>query len=254
MPLTFVLQWIFALPLFAVPVFSLRVGTERAGSRYHLAAWRVVGAAFAVFAVCLFGQLAYATAAMIGGEGSWIYSQYLHSRPWLEHSRTFLMVGAALGLLVMALARQEPGRGFGLVAAALVAAGLLAGAAGGVVEGGFLISAHYHSVVLTDAAELLVLLVTLFILLVSNRVDRYLWSMLAVYASSVALGIFWMAVVAQSADPTAWQPPNWSLSALRTVLYGTMAFIAYRRWRAGRGGRPMSGMLGQDRIQLSPVV
>jgi hypothetical protein len=43
-PLSLVLQWPLPLPLMLVAVFALRIGSERAGSRYHLAAWTLVGA------------------------------------------------------------------------------------------------------------------------------------------------------------------------------------------------------------------
>ncbi|HEX6749118.1 MAG TPA: hypothetical protein VF092_17595 [Longimicrobium sp.] len=252
-PLSLVLQWPLPLPLMLVAVFALRIGSERAGSRYHLAAWTLVGVAFTTFTLCLGTQTVFGAVAWFAGKHSAEWADYLRWRPALEHSRTFLMVGTSAALAALAMARAEPGRRFAVAAALLMAAGMAAGAVGGTIEGTLKTLLHLTTVAVLDVVELLVLMGMLFALLVSNRADRYLWALLAVYAASVALGIAWLVVVAPIDTPGAWHPPLWTFSVMRLILYGTMAAIAFRRWRVGRRGRPMRGMLGPERMQISAL-
>ncbi|HEV7588119.1 MAG TPA: hypothetical protein VGO40_08290 [Longimicrobium sp.] len=251
--LTFYLQWLTALELAAVAAFSLAAGRAGAASPWHTAGWRLTGAAFTAFSVDLAAQLAFGSAAIAGGRGTPVMDAYLRAGPAFDHSRTFLMMAALVALLVIGVLRAPPARRFARGAAGLLAVGLVIGAAAGVAEGGFLRSLHYTAVAMGDIAELLLLLSTLFVLLLTNRVDRYLWALLAAYACSLALGIFWFSLFTQIGVARAWHPQPWSLNAVWVVLYAAMAVLAYRRWRAGRRGRPVYGMLGPQRPQLSMI-
>jgi hypothetical protein len=167
---------------------------------------------------------------------------YLRWAPVFDHSRTFLMVATALCLAALGLLRQEPSARVQRNLLLVLGAGLAAGATLGALQGGQTRAAHYASVAVWDVAELILLLVMLFMLLLSNRVDRYLWAMLAMYACSLALGTFWVTLLSNLGQ--GWHPPHWTLALLRVVLYGAMAQIAAQRWRAGRRGSPLRGMLG----------
>jgi hypothetical protein len=252
--LTYSLQWLTAVELAAVAVFSLLAARVGAAGSWHAAGWRLIGVAWAVFVVDLAAQLTFGGVAMAAGRESSVMGVYLTATPAFNHSRTFLIAGALVMLLALGLMRSAPTRRFGVWAAALLGVGLVLGAAAGMAEGGFLGSVHYAAVVAGDVGELLFLLATLFVLLLTNRVDRYLWALLATYACSLALGIFWFALFSLMGMPDSWHPPPWSLNAVWSVIYAAMAYIAYRRWRDGRAGRaPPYGMLGPQRPQLSMI-
>lgn len=251
--LTFYLQWLTALELAAVAAFSLAASRAGAAGAWYPAGWRLTGASFAVFSVDLVAQLSFGSAAMAAGRGTPVMDAYLRAAPAFNHSRTFLMLAALVLLLVLGVVRAPPARRFARGAAALLAVGLVIGALAGLAEGGFFRSLHYTAVAVGDIAELLVLFATLFVLLLTNRVDRYLWALLAAYACSLALGIFWFSLFTQIGVASAWHPPPWSLNAVWGVLYATMAALAFKRWRAGRRGRPVYGMLGPQRPQLSMI-
>jgi hypothetical protein len=211
--LTFGLQWAYALALVAVAVLSVAVA-RRPGQPFQRLGWVITAAAFSIHSLDLVAQLAFGSVAMAGGRGSAAMNAYLRWAPVFDHSRTFLMLAAALGLVAL-----------------------------GVVEGSVARASHYATVAVWDMAELILLLSTLFLLLLTNRVDRYLWALLAMYACSLALGTFWVTLLAQLGG--GWHPPNWTLALLRVALYAAMAVIAQRRWRAGVAGRPLAGMLGR---------
>ena len=251
--LTFCLQWLTAFELAAVAAFSLAASRGSAAGVWHPAGWRLTGAAFTVFSVDLVTQLSFGSAAMAAGKGTPVMAAYMRAAPAFNHSRTFLMMAALVLLLLLGVMRAPPSRRFARGAAGLLALGLAIGAGAGMAEGGFLRSLHYTAVAVGDIAELILLLVTLFILLLANRVDRYLWALLAAYACSLALGIFWFSLFTQIEVASAWHPPPWSLNAVWAVLYATMAAMAFTRWRAGRRGRPVHGMLGPQRPQLSMI-
>jgi hypothetical protein len=250
--LTFWLQWFTALELAAVAAFSLAAGRQRASAPWHAAAWTLNGTAFSIFAVDPRVQLAFGSAAMLAGGRSATMTAYLRWAPAFNHSRTFLMV-AALVLLLTAATRATPSRRFAPAGIAILAGGLLLGGAAGLAEGGFLESVHYTAVAVGDVAELILLLGTLFVLLLSNRVDRYLWTLLAAYGCSLALGIFWFSLFAQIRIARSWHPAPWSLNLVWVVLYGVMLALAFRRWRVGRTGRPVYGMLGPHGPQLGMI-
>lgn len=252
--LTYSLQWLTAVELAAVAMFSLLAARVGAASSWHATGWRLNGVAWTVFVADLVTQLTFGGAAMAGGQGTPVMDAYLKVLSAFNHSRTFLMAGVMVMLLALGLMRSNPTRGFGVWAAVLMGAGLLLGAAAGLAEGGFLYSVHFAAVAAGDVAELLLLMATLFVLLLTNRVDRYLWALLATYACSLALGIFWFALFSLIGMPDTWHPPLWSLNVMWSVIYAAMAYLAFRRWQLGRAGRaPPYGMLGPQRPQLSMI-
>lgn len=252
--LTYYLQWLTAAELAAVAVFSLLAARVGASSSWHAAGWRLNGAAWTVFVVDLAIQLAFGGTALAAGRGSRVMSVYIEAMPAFNHSRTFLISGALVMLMVLGLMRSEPSARFARWSAGLVGFGLVLGAVAGAAEGGFLRSVHYAAVAAGDVAELLLLMATLFVLLLTNRVDRYLWALLAAYACSLALGIFWFALFSLMGMPDTWHPPPWSLNLMWSVIYAAMAYLAFRRWQLGRTGRaPPYGMLGPQRPQLSMI-
>lgn len=249
--LTFWLQWVMGAAIAAVAALSLVAARLPGADPHYQVAWRVTGLAFAIFAADLITQLAFGSLAMARGPASAVMAGYVRLIPLFNHSRTFLMFGAVAALVVMALRRVPPGPRFAGWMAGLLVAGTVVGATLGFVEGGWVASIHLAAVAIWDVVELLVLLATLFVLLVTDRVDRYLWALLAVYASQVALGILWFTVLAQLGVGDGWAPSLPALTTTRVVLYAAMAAMAWRRIAAGRRGAPVHGMFGPPSSRLS---
>lgn len=249
--LTFLLQCINSVVLLTAAVLCLRVAAgSPSGNPFHDTAWKVVGVAFLWHAACDALQNVFGGIALRAGMTSPAMDTYKVWMPVMNHSRTFLLDGLALGLLGLALYRGLPDRRFWRGVAAVLAAGFAAGVALGMREGGFTGGGHYSAVAIWDVIELIALLSAMFGLLLTNRADRLLWAFLAAYGLRLALGIFWFTVLAQKDQPGAWHPPTWTLNALRIGLGLVMIAAALRRLHQHRRGRPVHGMLGRP---IAPV-
>ena len=247
--LSLTIQFIGSLFLLVTGAADTAAGLRDAlGDPYHRAAWRLTGATFLVEGSAVLAHNAFGSAAMAAGAGSALMQRYLLWLPILNHSRTFMVTGALVALGWLALLRRPPGRGFWTGFVALLCVGAVAGAFLGYREGPFTRTAHLTALALWDLLELLVILPMLFVLLVTNRVDRLLWALYAAYACSLALGIFWYAVLGQIAPQ--WTPPIWTRTFARDVLYAVMVAAAAWRWRASRRSIPVHGMLGPPRLQV----
>jgi hypothetical protein len=247
--LTFTLQCAFALGLVAVAAFAAVIARRAAGTVWQRAGWSMVASAFTLFSVDVAAQLSFGGLAMATGRTSAIMTAYLLVTPLLNHSRTFLMLAAAVLLVWLALRRREPGPEDWMITWAALGAGLVVGAAVGLAEGGFIPAVHYTAVAEWDLVELVVLLVTLFVLLKRDRIDRYLWTLLAVYALSVALGIFWETLQSQFGRAGMWYPPIWTLAAVRAGFFWAMAAIALSCWRAVNAGQRLRSFVEPLRMR-----
>jgi hypothetical protein len=218
---------------------------------FHRAGWRVVGVMFVVFGLDLFIGNVLQARAIYGSDLPPALAFYFGWAPVLDHSRTFLAMGGLAALVVLALLKAPPGPRYWTVARALLGVGLAAGAVLGLLEGPFSIGRHLFAVVLWDVVELLAILATLFVLLVTNRADRVLWALLAAYACSLALGIFWLSLLTNFG--VGWNPPPWTTHAVRDFFYTAMLLAALVRHRAGRRGRPVYGMMGRKAAPSSMI-
>ncbi|HYH81726.1 MAG TPA: hypothetical protein VEX86_18110 [Longimicrobium sp.] len=247
--LTFALQSLSTPLLLCVGLVSRAVAARPPmNDPFHRAAWRVVGVMFVVFGIDLFIGNILQVLAFVDGTPSPALTFYLRVAPVLNHSRTFLALGGLAALVVLAVLKAPPGPRYWRLAWALLGVGLALGAVLGVIEGPFSITGHLFAVVLWDVVELLVILSTLFVLLVTNRADRWLWALLAAYASGLALGIFGLQLLIRFG--IGWNPPTWTIHAVRDFFYATMLAAAFVRLRAARRGRPVHGMLGPDRAAV----
>lgn len=250
--LTFWFQFLSTPLLLATGLASRAVAAQpRIDDPFHRAAWRVVATTFVVFGVDLFIGNVLQTLALWGGAASWAWRFYFAVAPMLDHSRTFLALGALAALVVLALLKAPPGPSYRRMSQALLAAGLAAGAVLGLVEGPLVIGRHLFGVVLLDVVELLAILGTLFVLLLTNRADRWLWALLAAYGCSLALGIFWISRLTRFG--LGWNPPAWTTHAVRDFFYAAMLAAAVVRNRAARRGSPVHGMMGRQPAQLSMI-
>lgn len=237
---TFTIQTFGNLLLLAAALLSLRVARRPASDPYHHAAWVLVAAGFVLHATLLVGQNAFGLVALLGGARSEAMAAYLRWLPAMNHSRTFLLVGVLLSLGHLSVYRGVPDRRFAWASAVTVAVLLAVGIGVGVREGRFTPDTHYTAVAIWDVMELLSLMGALFALLLSERADRALWLMLAMYGSTLALGTFWFAIMAWIGNPQVWQPPIWSVHAQRIFFHGLMAGAVLWRLRDERtAARPL---------------
>jgi hypothetical protein len=247
------MQWAFTLVALVLGLVGLRIGSLRSGGEaLYALGWRLAGVAFSMYALCMTVQHAWGTWAMVAGTESWVMVRYLEWAPAFNHSRTFLLV-AFFGVLGWFMLRRDPpSRGVWSVGVAIVVAGLIGGAWLGLVEGSLVTSTHYTRVALWDAAELLVVLTTLFIGLVTNRMDRHLWALLTTFAVVVALNILYYAAISLVNDSRVWSPRLWVMGSYRLVLILAMLGIALRRLQLARRGVSVGGLL-QGSIRPAPA-
>lgn len=242
--LTYSLQWLIAVFTMGFAAAALRVarGPAPLDAAYRYG-WRLAGAAFAVHAASQAVQYAWGGAAMWGGRAG-VMEAYLRWAPAMNHSRTFLIL-AFVGALVLSAFRPVPEGGrlswgyLGCLAAAFAAGGLVGHAEGSLIGG-----RHYLRVAGWDTVILVVMLAALFASLLRDRLDRFLWSALTTYASSVAISVIWFAALTQIDDPNVWSPAPWQIALYRAVFSLVMLLLAVRCLALARRGLPIRGLLG----------
>ena len=178
MPLTFDLQVVNAALLLTSALLCLAASRIAMPNPFHRAAWRLAGASFTVHALHLILQHLFGGLGLSAGGESPTMAAYLRWTPVFDHARTFLLYGLMLGLLLLAAYPREPDRRFWRIATALLVAGFVAGSGLGLVEGPFRVAGHFTAVAEWDVVELLLVMTTLFVLLVTSRADRALWALL----------------------------------------------------------------------------
>jgi hypothetical protein len=241
--LTFVLQCVNNVLLLGSALLCLRAGRVATSNPFHQAAWRLTGAGFLVHALNLLVQHVFGGFAFAAGRQSATMHAYLKWLPPFNHSRTFLLNGLLLGLLLLAAYRREPDARFWRVATALLTAGFLVGAAVGFAEGPFTEAGHYSAVAVWDVVELLLLMATLFTLLLTSRADRALWGLLSAYGISLALGVFSFSLLTLIGIEGAWHQKPSSMQAQRMVFHLMMVGFAAWRVAVARRGRRVPAML-----------
>jgi hypothetical protein len=251
--ITLVLQCVYSVLALAAAATCLRVAARAgSGNAYHDAAWRLMGIGFLWHGTSDALQNVFGTIAWRAGNPSPELDAYLRWNQVMNHSRTFLLIGLVLGLVLLSVYPRSPDRRFWQIAIALLTVGFAVGIAVGLHEGRFTQERHYSAVAVWDVVELVTVFAALFALLVSNRADRLLWAFLSAYALGLALGVFWLAMFAQL-KTGAWYPPIWTMPAMRNVLAAVMLAAAWRRLTLQRRGRPVHGMLGRPIAQLSTL-
>lgn len=242
------LQWAFNLvAIFLVPV-TLRIGRYRSSTDpLHPAAWTLTGIAFVPYALCMTLQHGFGTWAMVAGNDSAVMARYMEWSPALNHSRTFLLVAFFALLTWFTVRRTAPTPRTWAGVAAGLGAGFAFGVWMGLHEGALVVATHFTRVAIWDALELAVVLATLFLGLVTNRVDRYLWALLAVFGAVVAFNILFYAALSLMGDPRVWSPPPAMMGFYRLALVLVMLAVAMRRLSLARRGVPVAGLLGGPR-------
>ncbi len=247
-PLTFVLQCVDWFLMGAAGLLCLRVRVPQ--NSYRQAAWRLTGVAFLWHALSTMVQNAVGGTVLVVGYDSALMDLYMKLDPVMNHSRTFLLNGFLVALLVLSFMRGEPGRGFWRAAWTLMVVGFVGGAAMGQFEGPFTESVHYSAVAVWDVVELVLLMGAMFALMISNRADRLLWTFLSAYGLALALAIFWFTLLAQLKLDT-WTPKPWTLPAMR--VFFDLPLVACAAWRLvlQRRGKTVAGM-SESRVAPLP--
>lgn len=206
-------------------------------------AWRVVGLIFLFNGVHALAQDAFAVSAYISGSGSVLWDSYLRWAPALNHGRTLAFT---LGFPILLTTRWRVmgcSRTLWRVAVATILGGMVLGALLGISEGPLQASTHFSAVAVLDAAELLTLLLVLFIVLVRSQVDRFLWVSLCVYAFSLAVGTLWISALINLDIPGNWAPSTLLMHAVRAVIGTAMVLAAVWRLSLARRGAPVLGLM-----------
>lgn len=241
-----ILQYISSLLTLGLGIVGLLVARRVVHPTAHHLAWAIAGSAFALAGVIKVAQNAYGTVALVAGSGSPTWNRYLTWAPTFDHSRTGILATLFLLLLVLLV----PHRSWAAIErsgypwwkwAGVLCAGGFAGAAAGWVQGwgDFL---HFRNVTISDTAELLLVLVSLFALLLRERVDRLLWMVLSLYAVNLSLNVLLL---------SAWMETgrlDGVLSLLpmhvsRIMIGAVMVGLALRRLALAKHGTLVPGLL-----------
>lgn len=254
--LTLALQNLVTVGFLAFALGALAVYRGSAGTAVpaHRAAWLLAGGAFLLHSINKGSQGIFGIWAFAEGPQSAVWREYLVWNAAFNHSRTFLLLafcGALLALALMKQPRFTP-RFYGVAfGAMLLSAGC--GVLLGLNEKAFQQLIHYSAVARWDMIELVVLLATLFVCLLTSRTDRMLWFCLSVYAFSVALNVLWFAAFSRTKMPGEWAPKPWEIHTYRVALTALMAYIAWYRYRQARRKVRVPGLLDAPPARISMV-
>jgi hypothetical protein len=240
------LQWAFSVVVVVLCGVAFRIGRHRSAvDALHPAAWTLTGIAFVPYTACMVLQNAWGTWAMVAGGRSAAMESYLLWAPAMNHSRTFVLIAFFALLAWFMLRRDPPTAPVWWGAVGVLALGAAFGVWIGWREGSMVMSTHFTRVALWDAVELVVVLAALFVALATDRVDRYLWAVLAVFGAVVAINILMYAFLALIDDPRVWSPHPWAMGTYRLALAAVMLAIALRRLALASRGVPVAGLLGR---------
>lgn len=243
--LTLVLQSVITALILVMAYASLRAyaASESSAMPEHRAAWLLAGTAFTLHGLDKAGQEVLGGWAFVAGPKSAAWDRYLPMIPVFNHSRTLLLIAFFLLLAWFPVRKMElSAHRYRLCVAIMLAAGAV-GAWIGIAEPRLTALTHFTAVAQGDVIEMVVLLLILFAALLSGRIDRVLWFLLAVYATSLAFNVLWFAAFSRADAPNEWVPAPWVLQACRTVLYAVMAALALYRLREAGRGRPVRALI-----------
>jgi hypothetical protein len=241
------LQLLGSLLILGAGLVALWVARRESAASPRRPAWLLTGWVWLVHGIIQLAQNLWGSWAMMSAPDSGVMGGYLAWAPALNHSRTFLWLAACLVLVWLTFAPRPPdASAWGMVIAAL-GAGAVAGAGFGHVEGALRPLTHYSNVAVLDALELVLFLGTLFATLLRDRVDRYLWAGLLVWALTVAINILWFAALSLVEDSRAWTPSPSAMGVYRAGLLSLLLAVFLRRLALARRGVPVAGFVPEPR-------
>lgn len=209
----------------------------------HRGTWLLTGTALGVHFIVKAAHGVLGIWAYVAGRGTGIWDLYMAWTPSLNHSRTLLLLAYCIILAHFSFRPVQFTMRYYRGAVGAMAAAFVAGVVLGVMEPRYTALTHFTAVAQWDVVELLVLLGTLMAALIGGRMDRVLWSLLCVYAMSLAFNVLWFAASSRADIPGQWVPRPWVLQACRSVLYAGMALLALYRLRQATRGRTVRALM-----------
>lgn len=238
-------QLVMSLAALAFGCTALLIGRASAGRANRFAyAWTFTGCAILLqHAISLFHHV-FALVAFLQGPESAAWAAVVRWNPILNHSRSFLLTAFAL-VLALVLYRfrgssdQPPRR----VPLAALAAGMVLGGVVGWQEPAFTRATHYSAVAVYDVVEMLAFMGLLIVGIISGRMDRWLWSALALNAFTTALSVLLFAAIARFDVVGEWSPSPLTIQGLKAALGLVILGIALQHLRGLRRGDPVRGLI-----------
>lgn len=245
--------WAFVKLLAGAAILAVGLRQLR-GDPVHRLSWQLTGCTFILGGASAVVQLGvFAPWAYFAGEGTAVYGSFLRWNPAVTQSRTFLMIGLGMVLCVLPIVRRYP-RNPVPVAVGFLVAMMLAGGASGWMEGGFAELRFFSSTAVTNMLELVMLLSALFVALVAETMDRYLWLAMLVYAISIGLNVLMYSALAWMVVAGAWFPPPSFLQVCLVLAHATMVLLAARRLQLDRRGVAVGSLLEPGRQKAMTVL
>jgi len=217
----------------------------------HHRAWVVAGLAFAIAGASSVAQNAAAVWAFRAGEGSVPWDLFLAWAPRGNYGRACLKIAMALVLVALARLAGVAPRRLGWGVSALFVAMLGAGAVLGWAEGPLRAAIHYPGYAVFEVAELVALLLALFVGITASTMDRWLWAALGVYAARQALNVLSWTALAWLGVEGQWSLDPRVLHSFGVAGYLAMIAIAVHRLRLARRGVRVPGMFDLTRTPVS---
>lgn len=226
---------------------ALLAGRESAGRAQRFAyAWTFTGWAFLVQGANSLFHDAFSLVAFLQGPESGSWAAVLRWHPILSHSRTFLLTTYAVVLAVL-LYRFRAGTGAPPLRRplAVMLGGMVLGAVVGWHEPAFTRITHYSAVAVFDVMELLAFMALLLVGITSARMDRSLWSALALYGFTLALSVLLFAAISRFDVVGEWSPSPLSVQGVKAALRLVMVAIAVQHLRSLRRGDRIRGLIDE---------
>lgn len=243
--ITFTLQVATAILTTLFGITALKIaGTP--GPVMARPAWRLVGGGFVLVGGSFLAHNAFGAVVLARGEAP-ITELYMAMSPAFSHSRAMALVATFPLLLVVTRPPADVNQSDIPRAWVLVGIGYASGILLGAIQGPRETATHWPIVSIVFTVELVVLLCTLFVLLVRDRVDRHLWLALAVFALKLTSNALWLSLYSRSDIPGAWYPPLRVMHVNQAVLSGIIALIALRRLQLARRGSLVPTVYGSLR-------
>lgn len=251
-----ILQIVQTLVALTFGVVSLLVAARLRPQPLFRLGWLWVGAGFTAVNIPVLAQTLFAAAAFVSGPDTPLWNHYLLWAPLFNHGHTAALICVFVVLLVLVLPRGKAERGSPtgrawLVGWASVLGGALLGSWLGMVEGSILSPSHLRHVVIMNAVEVFILLAGLFLLLVRDRMDRILWSALAVYAANVVLHIVLVSAMIGFGIAGGWRISPFYAQFSNTAFVAVMVMLALLRLWKVRGGAEATGLFRPVRRRVS---
>jgi|GEM_PF-3223540 len=215
--------------------------------------WAFTGGAFLLRGVNSAFHDVFSTYGFIQGVGSKAWDTVMVWHPFLNHSRTFLLLAYCV-VVCTALLRASRGRRLPSLRTSMVAVivGMGVGALVGWREEAFSYLTHFAAVASWDALELLGMMAVLLVGLSTGLMDRTMWTCLGINAFALALSTVWFVFLSRSGLVGEWAPKAYHLNWIKVFLYAVMSVVLVLQIRRINRGQPLRGFFDARRVPAVP--